>query len=172
MFSTITTAPSTTIPKSSAPSDSRLAGMSLEIETDRGEQQRKWNRQRDDKRSADVAEEQKEDDHDQNDAFRQVVQHRMSRVLHKIAAIDERDDLDARGQNVVVEFVHLLVDPYERVVRIGAFAQEDRCRHHIVIVNDLAVFTADRPPELTQTNLRALRHDGDILHAERRPSLV
>ena len=29
MFSTITTAPSTTIPKSNAPSDSRFAGMSL-----------------------------------------------------------------------------------------------------------------------------------------------
>jgi hypothetical protein len=41
MFSTITTAPSTTMPKSSAPSDSRFAGNALQLQADGGEQQRK-----------------------------------------------------------------------------------------------------------------------------------
>ena len=57
MFSTITTAPSTTMPKSSAPSDSRFAGMCRRSRQMRGEQQRERNGERHDERAAHIAQE-------------------------------------------------------------------------------------------------------------------
>ena len=95
MFSTITTAPSTTMPKSSAPSDSRFAGMCRRSRQIGGEQQRKRNGQRHDQRAAHVAQEQEQNDRHQDDAFGQVVQHRVGGEVHQVAAVQERHDLHA-----------------------------------------------------------------------------
>ena len=95
MFSTITTAPSTTMPKSSAPSDSRFAGIAVQLEADGGEQQRERNGERDDERAADIAEEQEQNDGHQDDAFGQIVQHGVGGVVDQIAAIEKGDDLYA-----------------------------------------------------------------------------
>ena len=126
MFSTITTAPSTTIPKSSAPSDSRFAGISFSFRQMAANKQRERNRQGDDDRPAHIPEKQKQDDDDQDDALGQVVQHRVRRVVQQIAAIEERNDLHARRQNVIVQLLHLLVDAFEGLVRIGALSAAAR----------------------------------------------
>ena len=42
-------------------------------------------------RAAHVSEKQKQNDDDQNDAFGQIVQHRMRGEVHQIAAIDEAE---------------------------------------------------------------------------------
>ena len=166
MFSTITTAPSTTIPKSSAPSDSRFAGMPFRFRHVAANKQRKRDGQSDDDGAANIPEKQKEDDHHQNDAFGEVVQHGVGRVVHQIAAIDERNHLHARGQNGVVQFLHLLVNSLQRRVGVGAFAQQRDAGNHIVVIDELSVFVPDRPGELAQPDLRTLRDDGDILHAD------
>ena len=57
MFSIITTAPSTIMPKSSAPRDRRFAGIPRNLQADGGEQKRERNGQRDDQRAADIAQE-------------------------------------------------------------------------------------------------------------------
>ena len=62
MFSTITTAPSTMMPKSMAPMDSRLAEMprtSMQVKANSSD---KGNGERHDQRAAQVAEEQHQDD--------------------------------------------------------------------------------------------------------------
>ena len=102
----------------------QVRGNALQVQTGRGEQQRKRNGQRDDDRAANISEKQKQDNHHQDDAFGQVVQHGVSGVVHQIAAVDERNDFHARGQNGVVQFLHLLVNSLQRRVRVGAFAQQ------------------------------------------------
>ena len=110
MFSTITTAPSTTMPKSSAPSDSRLAGIC------RRSRQMEANSSENGMVSAtisaprDIAQEQEQNDDDQDDAFGQVVQHGVGGEMHQVAAIEERNDLHAGGQNVVVQLLHFGVN--------------------------------------------------------------
>ena len=81
------------------------------------------------------------------------------------------NDLHARGQDVVVQLLHFFVESLQRRVRIGAFPQERDARDHIVVVDDLSVLVANRPRELAEPDLRALRDDGDILHAQRRAAL-
>ena len=92
MFSTITTAPSTTMPKSSAPSESRLAGICLQVETGGGKQQREGNGEHDDDCAAHVAEKEKENDRDQDHSLGQVVQHGVRGEVEQVAAIDEGSD--------------------------------------------------------------------------------
>ena len=41
---------------------------------------------------------------------RQIVQHRMRGEAHQIAAIDERNDLHAGRQDVIVQFLNFLVN--------------------------------------------------------------
>ena len=103
----------------------QVRGNALQIEARRGKQQRERHRQRDDDCPADIPEKQKENDHDQNDALREVVQHRMRRVVHQVAAVDERDHLYAGRQDVVIQLFDLGVDSREGLVCIRAFAQED-----------------------------------------------
>jgi hypothetical protein len=76
----------------------QVRGNALQLQTGRGEQQRKRNGQRDDDRAAHISQEQKQNDHDQNDAFREVVQHGMRGEVHQIAAVDEGNDFHAGGR--------------------------------------------------------------------------
>ncbi len=74
----------------------QVRGNALQLETRRCKQQRKGNRESYDHRTADIPQKQKENDHDENDAFREIVQHGMRRVMDQVAAVDERNDLHAR----------------------------------------------------------------------------
>ena len=77
----------------------QIGGNLLQVEANRGEQERKRNRQRDDERAAHVAEKQEENDDHQDDALGQVVQDRVGGEVHQVAAVDEGNDLHALGQN-------------------------------------------------------------------------
>ena len=76
MFSTITTAPSTRMPKSIAPIDSRFAGMCRRSRQMNANSSDERNRDRDDQPRADVVEEEDQDDDDEHDAAQQVVARR------------------------------------------------------------------------------------------------
>ncbi len=96
MFSTITTAPSTTMPKSSAPSDSRFAGMPLRFRqmdansSEKGMVSATMNAPRILPRKINRI------SGHQHDSFGQVPQHRVRGVVHQIAAIEKRNDFHAR----------------------------------------------------------------------------
>jgi hypothetical protein len=70
----------------------KIGRNSFKSEARRGEQKRERDRQRDDECAAHIPEEQEEDDHYQNDAFGEIVQDRVSRVMDQIAAINEWKD--------------------------------------------------------------------------------
>ncbi len=71
------------------------------------------------------------------------MQYRVGRVVKKLAAIEERDDLDAGGKDMVVEFVDLLVDALKRGVGVVAFLQEDDAFNDVVVVDELPVLVVD-----------------------------
>src|SRR5215831_12412823 len=155
MFSVMTMAPSTIMPKSSAPSDRRFAGM--------------WRRLR--QIAANVAEKHEEDDRHENDAFRQVVHHRVCREVEEVAAIEMRHDLHAGRQKAIVQLPHFRVDRIERRVRVRPFSQQHDAGDDIVVVEDAAVDPMDGLAELTEPDLGAFFNRGDVAYAQRRSVL-
>ncbi len=72
----------------------------------------------------------------------------MGRELHQLAAIDERDNLHAGGQDEVVEFVHLGVNALERGVGIRALAHQHDSGHHVLVVDNPSILAANRASKL------------------------
>ena len=93
---------------------------------------------------------------------RQIVQHRVGGVVHQIAAVEERNDLHAGRQDVLVQFLHFLVNGLQRRVGLRAFAQQHDAFHHIVVVDDLAVLPVNRFADLPQPDLRPLLTPRDV----------
>src|SRR5258708_1514447 len=87
-------------------------------------QQRKRNRQRDDQRTSGVAKKQKQNDHHQNDAFAEIVEHRTGREVDQVSAVNQGNHSDARRQNTVVQLFDLGVNSSQSLVGICAFAQK------------------------------------------------
>jgi hypothetical protein len=142
-----------------------------QVQADGREQERKRNGQGDDQRAARVAQEDEQDDHHQHDAFGQVLQHRVRRVMHEVAAIEERHNLDAGRQDVIVELLDLRLDGLQRGVRLGALPQQHDAFDHIAVVHESAVGPMNRLANLTQPDLGPLRDRGHIADAERRAIL-
>src|SRR5580692_893183 len=138
------------------------------VQANRRKQKRERNRRRDDQGSTDIAEEQKEDDRNQDHPFRQVVKHGVAGEVNEIAAVDEWNNLHARRQNMIVQFVHFFMDALQSRVCHSAFAQEHDAGHDIVVIDDLSVFPVNRLSGLAESNLGTLRHDRNILHPQRR----
>jgi hypothetical protein len=47
-------------------------------------------------------------------AFREIVQHRVRRVTEQITTVEVRHNFDAARKNVIVQLLHLGVNPFER----------------------------------------------------------
>jgi len=88
--------------------------------------------------------------------------------VHELAAVEERNDFDAWGQDLVVQLVNFLMNGDESFVGIGAFAEEDNTFDDVVVINDGAIRFVNCLPYLSQANARALRDGCDIFHAEDR----
>ena len=171
MFSTMTIVPSTTMPKSSAPKDNRFAGMlrrSRQIDANNKE---KGIVAGDDQCSPDITQKEQKNDRDQDEAFREVFQDSVGRVVYQIAPIVERNDFHARRQKFFVQLLHLLVNTPYRIIKVGSLAHEHDAGDDIIVVDDLPVRAMDRPPELTQADLGTLRNNGNVPDAHRRSIL-
>ena len=163
----MTTEPSTTMPKSSAPSESRFAGMWLQVEQDGGEQQRERNRDGDDQGAADVTQEQKEDQRDQQNSIRQIAKHGAGGVVDQVAAVEMRNEFHASRKLVVVQLRHLFVQRIQRGIGLRALAQQHDAFHDVVIVDDCAIFAADGLAQLAQPHLGRLHHHPEVADANR-----
>src|ERR1700742_4987875 len=104
------------------------------------EEQREWYGERDNEGSSNVAEEEKENDRDQNHSFGKVVQHRVQGVMKQITAIEHRNDFHTLGQNVIIELVHLFVNPFNRRTFFSALAHQHAALNHVRLVYDDAVW--------------------------------
>src|ERR1700761_1978256 len=138
-----------------------------QIKTNGGKQQRERNGERDDQSAANIPQKEKENDHHQDDAFGQIMQNGVGGVMQEVAAIEERNDLDPRGQNLIVEFFDLGVNALQSRIRIIPLLQENDALDHIVIVDHLAVLTMNGFTDLPQADLRSLHHRGNVLDLQR-----
>ncbi len=135
MFSIMMTVESTTMPKSTAPSEMRFAGVSRPHHAAERDEQRQRDVERRDDRRARVPEEEKEHDRDEQHAHDQVLEHRVRRELHEVAAVVVRHDVHARRQDVILpDEVDAVVDAFERRRRLAAVAHEDDALHDVGIV--------------------------------------
>src|ERR1035438_2392757 len=88
------------------------------------EKQGKRNGERNDKGSANIAEKQEQDDRYQDHPLAEVVQHRVQRKMQQIATVQHGNDLHTLGQDVIVELLHLLMNPFERRAFFGPRSEE------------------------------------------------
>src|SRR5580700_11416996 len=102
-----------------------------QVQAKASEQERERNRKSDNQCAAYVAEEDKENDGDQNNSLGQVVEHGMSSQMHQVAAIQVRDNLHTRRQEVIVEELDLLMQGRQHIIPVGALAQQHDAGDHI-----------------------------------------
>ena len=95
-----------------------------EVQTARGEEQGKRNGQGHNEGAPDASEEKEEDDSDENEPFREIMEDRVGRVMDELAPVVEGDDLHALGQDLFVQLLHLFLDAPDRFIKRGAFAHE------------------------------------------------
>src|SRR5580658_6003080 len=126
------------------------------------EKQGKRNGQRNDKCAANITEEQKKDDRDQDHSLAQVVQHRVQRVMKQVAAVEHGNDFHTFGQDVIVELVHLLVNPFERGAFFGTFAHQHAALDDVRLIDNRAVRTMVGSGHAPQANSGAPFDDRDI----------
>ena len=133
------------------------------------EKQGKRNGERNDEGSANIAEKQKEDDRYQDHPLAEVVQHRVQRVMKQIAAVEHGNDLHALGQDVIVELVHLLVNPFERGAFFGPLAHQHAALDDVGLIHNDAVRTMIGSGHVPQPNSGTPVDDRDVLYANWSP---
>src|ERR1700691_3273086 len=133
------------------------------------EKQGKRNGERNDEGATNIAEKQKEDDRYQDHSLAEVVQHRVQRVMEQIAAVEHGNDLHTLGQDVVVELVHLLVNPFECGAFFGPLAHQDAALDDVGLIDNDAVRTMIGSGHVPQPNSGAPLDDRDVLYANRSP---
>src|SRR5580692_9764170 len=138
----------------------------VQIQTNRSEQERERNRHRDNQRSTDIAEKEKQDHRNQQYAFRKIVQDGVRRVVDQIAAVEERNDLHAFGQDAFVQLLHLGVNSVQGAVGLRAFLQQHDPLDHVVVVDRCAVFAPPGFSYLPKADFGPLRYLGDVFHAK------
>src|SRR5262249_18259375 len=144
----------------------QVGGNVAQVEADRRKQQRERNGEGDDQRAADVAEKEEQDHRHQDDAFGEVVHHRMRGEVEQIAAIQVWHDPDAGRQQVVVQLLDFRVDRVERRIGVGALSHQHDAGDHVVVVEDVPVEAMYRLPELTEPDLRSLVDGRDVPDAK------
>src|ERR1700733_7103967 len=95
-----------------------------QVEEYRREQQGEGNGERNDEGASNITEKQEENNRDQDHPLAEVVQHRVQGEMKQIAAVQHRNDFHTLGQDVVVELVHLFVNPVECRAFFGSLAHE------------------------------------------------
>src|SRR5438132_2832403 len=85
--------------------------------------------------------------------------------MHKIAAVQKRDDLESRRQDIVIQLFDLLVNRRERFVGIRAFAQEDDAFHDVLIIQNHAVGPVNGSANLSKPYFWRLYDAADVSNA-------
>ncbi len=114
----------------------------------------------------------KEEDNDnQEHAFCEIVQDRVSGEMYQIVAIEIGHDLYSRRENVIVEPLDHRVKAFKHRGCVCSFAEKDNSFDDIIVVIDYTVGTMGRFSDLPQTNLWPLRNLANVLNSQRRAVL-
>ena len=110
-----------------------------QIQTNRSKEERKGDGQGDDNRASNVPQEKEKDHDDQKHTLCEIVQHRVSRLMHQIVAIEIGDDLHPRGQNMVVEPFDHRVQAFQHSRGVCAFTKEHDPFDDVIVIVDHTV---------------------------------
>ncbi len=125
------------MPKSSAPSESRFAGMWRRSSRIAANSSANGMVIGDDQRAAHVAENRrKRIEHDEQHCRRSVAQHGVRGVVHEVAAVEERHELHACGSSRSFSSSILACRASSSLVGDGAFAQQHDAFDDVVVVDD------------------------------------
>src|SRR5216683_6770499 len=91
--------------------------------------------------------------------------------MYEVVTVEERDDLDARRQDVIVQLRDFGFDTLERRLGFGALAEQDDALYHVVVVDDMAVLSMNRLSIAAQPDLGTLSHNGNVLDTQCRSVL-
>ena len=166
MFSIITTEPSTTMPKSSAPSESRLAGMWIRSRQMAANSSAKGmvsatmmaprtlprnrNRMMETRIMPAV----------------RLSLHRVDGELDQIRAVEEGNDLHALGQDAVVQLVDFVVNALQDRIGVVALLQQHDAFDGVGVVDDGSVRAMGGAADLPEADLWSLRNSGDVLDSD------
>src|ERR1022692_4272004 len=89
--------------------------------------------------------------------------------MKQIAAVEHGNDLHTLGQDVIVEFVHLLVNPVERRTFLGPLAHQHAALNDVGLIYNDAVRTMIGSGHVPQPNSGAPVDDSDVLYANWSP---
>src|SRR5579863_2149091 len=140
-----------------------------QVEKNGCEEQGKRNGECNNEGSSNVTEKQKEDDRYQDHSLAEVVQHRVQRVMKQIAAVEHGDDLHTLGQDVIVQLLHLLVNPFDRRAFFGPLAHQHAGLDDVGLIDNDAVRAMIGSGHVPQPNSGAPLDDGDVLYANWSP---
>ena len=127
MCSTITSVPSTMMPKSSAPRHSRFAGIPVKCMQTKANSSASGIVIAVKQRRAHAAQEQQQHRHHHDDAFQQRVRHRVHRVGDQVRAVVDAANVHARRQARGVDVLHRFVDALEHLRRDFRRGASARC---------------------------------------------
>ena len=135
MFSIMMTVESTTMPKSTAPSEIRLAGGAGRDHAREGDEQRERDVERGDERRAQVPRNRKSTTVTRIIPTSEVLHDRVRRQLHQIAAVVVRDDVHPGRQEVVLRGCSRRARGCPRAsAGLAAVAHEHDALHHVGLV--------------------------------------
>jgi hypothetical protein len=128
-----------------------------------GDHQRDGDVERGDERGARVAEEEPQDQGHEQHAHDDVLDHRVRRDLHELAAVVVLlDALPGRQDAVLLDLLDPLVNALQRGLGLAAVAHQDGALHHLGIVV---------APHDAEPRRRPDRHVGHLLEADGRAAL-
>src|SRR5579872_2734737 len=146
----------------------KICGNMTEVEKYGREEQSKGNGKSNDESSTNIPKKEKENDRDQDHALAEVMQHGVQRVVKQIATIEHRNDLHPLRQNVIVQFLYLLVNSFQCGTLFGPFAHEHAALDNVRLIDNDAVRSVIRSGHVSETNSRTPVHYGNVLHSDRR----
>ena len=102
-----------------------------EIEANGGEQKCDGNCERNNDGASNIAEKEKEDNHNQDHSHGQVVLNGLDGVGDELGAVEKGNDLHALGQDALVQFLDFGVNAVEDRIGVVALLQQDDAFHGV-----------------------------------------
>ena len=133
MFSTTITAPSTMMPKSIAPSESRFAGNAFNLQSNECCQKRQGNQNGNDRRGPEPPQKEKQHQANKRGAFREILEDGLQRVVDQPGAIVVGNKLNAFGQDAPVQFGDLGLHALQHDGWVLALSHQNRAVDDVVL---------------------------------------
>ncbi len=147
----------------------QIGGDAAEIEEEEGAEERQRHDRGDDERRTPVAEPEKEDEHQKNEAdpLGHVLAHGVESAFDELRPIVVGDDLHPRRQLVAVDLLDLRPHPGEHLQSVFPLAQEDGPLNDVVLVGGVEAHQGEELAHPPEAERRPLDHLAHVLDQDR-----